>query len=63
MIKKIKGIFQIDSTDSKEFHEHLEKAINAVQGNGKEPEVQYRIAVLPTGEVVHAAVVLGREIW
>lgn len=59
-MKKIKGVFNISNTEEKQFRENLQKAINDLQNDNQEVEVQYKVNNFDNGQLVYSALVLGR---
>jgi hypothetical protein len=59
-MKQIKGIYNINDTDYKQFHELLIKDISFLQNDGQEVEVQYKVNNFDNGQLVYSALILGR---
>lgn len=58
---KVRGMFNPCSTDNKTFLEYLQVAINKLQEDGQEIEVQYKPINIGNGEILYSAMVLGRK--
>jgi hypothetical protein len=54
-MKQIKGIYNINDTDYKQFHELLIKDISFLQDDGQEVEVQYKVNNFDNGQLVYSA--------
>jgi hypothetical protein len=59
-MKQIKGRFAISDTDFDSFNENLKEAINKLQNDKQEVEVQFKVNTLNNGQLVYSALVLGR---
>jgi hypothetical protein len=61
IMKNIIGVYNINNTDSNIFYTELIKAINILQNDGQEVEVQYKVNVIQNDRLVLSALVLGRK--
>lgn len=59
-MKKIKGVFNISNTEEEQFRKNLQSAINQLQDDYQEVEVQYKVNNFDNGQLVYSALVLGR---
>lgn len=59
-MKKIKGLFTPTSSNNNQFIKWVDDDINLLQEEGLEVEIQYTPVILPTGEVVFSALIIGR---
>lgn len=60
-LPKIVGRFHISNTDNFRFLENVQDAINSLQNDGQEVEVQYQTIGLEQGKVLYTALILGRK--
>ena len=58
---KIKGLFNLSSTDYKDFTDKLIKNINELQKDGQTIEIQYQTNTFNNGQIVYSALLIGRE--
>lgn len=58
---KIKGLFNLSSTDHKDFTDKLIKNINELQKDGQTIEIQYQTNTFNNGQIVYSALLIGRE--
>ena len=58
---KIKGLFNLSSTDYKDFTNKLIKNINELQKDGQTVEIQYQTNTFNNGQIVYSALLIGRE--
>ena len=58
---KIKGLFNLSSTDHKDFTDKLIKTINELQKDGQTVEIQYQTNTFNNGQIVYSALLIGRE--
>ena len=58
---KIKGLFNLSSTDHKDFTEKLIKNINELQKDGQTVEIQYQTNTFNNWQIVYSALLIGRE--
>ena len=58
---KIKGLFNLSSTDYKDFTDKLIKNINELQKDGQTVEIQYQTNTFNNGQIVYSALLIGRE--
>lgn len=60
-MSNIIGFFHVNSTDVDYFNESLHENISKLQNDGQEIEIQYTTNVLPNGQLVYNALMLGRK--
>ena len=58
---KIKGLFNLSSTDHKDFTDKLIKTINELQKDGQTVEIQYQTNTFNNGQIVYSALLIGSE--
>ena len=58
---KIVGMFNPCSTDNKTFVEMVQTAINKLQEDGQEIEIQYSTIGLGGANILYSALILGRK--
>ena len=58
---KIKGLFNLSSTDHKDFTNKLIQNINELQKDGQTVEIQYQTNTFNNGQIVYSALLIGRE--
>lgn len=59
-MKKIKGYFNISNTNYDMFNKDFENAINELQNDGQEVEVQYQTNAFSNEQIAYSALILGR---
>lgn len=57
---KIDAIFTPTSSFQEEFNKFLVDDIKLMQNAGLEVEIQYNPMILPTGQIVYSALVIGK---
>ena len=60
-MKQIFGFFNVGSDREDEFSDRVLKAIDDLQDDGQEVEVQYTTNVLPNGRIHYSALITGRK--
>jgi hypothetical protein len=61
-MKEIKGMFNISNSDPRVFYNDTLDAINKLQADGQEVEVQYTTNITANGvTLVYNALVIGRK--
>lgn len=60
-MKKIKGVFHVSNTEFEDFNRDLKKAINDLQADNQEVEIQYGTNIHDSdGQILFSALLLGR---
>lgn len=60
-MKNILAYFNVSNTNTDDFHKNLEGAINKLQEDGQEVEVQYKVNTFENGQILYSALILGRK--
>jgi len=60
-LKKIIGFYHVNNTEVKQFDEHFSKAMNLLQDDKQEVEVQYKTNVFDNGQILYSALLIGRK--
>lgn len=55
------GYFHISNTDNDAFNEAFEKAVNKLQSDGQDVEIQYRVNTFDNGQVLYSVLIIGRK--
>lgn len=58
---KIVGIYNVCHTDADEFFKSLDKSITNLQEDRQEVEIQYSSNVMPNGQLIQTALIIGRK--